>query len=153
MNDTHPAPSPRKSYTNLPMTLTAFTKQVAALRKALRDLYGSSFHHAELGIRASPDDRPDAHNVLREDLDPEYHAECDVYDTVPLDELRFQSMHGPVVLDLYVYEKTEWGGPDGYQLFSNAGAFFRNGKFIGVVDSVPAGADYERLLAEVQKAG
>lgn len=126
----------RKSYPNLPMTLTAFKQEISALNSAIRKMFGSDvFHHAEFAYRDSPDDREDRHNVLREQLDPSYRAECDLFDKYPADAecMKTLDMHGPVILDLYVYEKSHWDGGCG-DLLTNVYAYFKNGKLIGVAE-------------------
>jgi hypothetical protein len=124
----------RKSYPNLPMTPTAFKKEIAALNSAIWEMFGSDvFHHAEFAYRDSPDDREDRHNVLREQLDPAYHAQCDLFDKYKADaeNMKDLDMHGPVILDLYVYENIGYGD---YDLLTNVYAYFKNGKLIGVAE-------------------
>lgn len=124
----------RKSYPNLPMTLTAFKQEIFALNSAIRKMFGSDvFHHAEFAYRDSPDDREDRHNVLREQLDPAYRAECDLFDKYKADSenMKDLDMRGPVVLDLYVYENIGYGDCD---LLTNVYAYFKNGKLIGVAE-------------------
>ena len=129
MNAT-PPPSPRRqSRPNLPMTATAFRKEVSALRAALRRRFGSSLHHADYAQRSSPDNRPDAHNLLREVQDPAYHDQCDLFDHVSLDCLKSEDMHGIVILDLYVYVREGFGD---YELYDNAYAYFVDGVFKGL---------------------
>jgi hypothetical protein len=138
---------PKRTYPNLPMTLTAFNKQVSALNKALRRRYDTSFHHAEYAERASPDQRPNSYNLLPEVLNPEYANQCDLFDKNRLSSLKHEDFHGWVVLDLYVYVRY---GLD-YELGDNAYAWFKDGEFKALTGYMPSGTEYRRMLEEVQK--
>jgi hypothetical protein len=148
----------KKTYTNLPMTMTAFRKQVAVLNAALKKRFGADvFHHAEYANRewatprADRDESADKHNILTEMLDREYHKQCDLFDKSKLSELGVygDNMHGAVVLDVWVYETLGYG--DEYDLLDQVNAYFKNGEFIGLSSYEPEDPEYQRLLAEVQK--
>lgn len=138
---------PAKTATNLPITLTAFRKEVSALRAALRKKFGSSLHHADYAQRSSPDNRPDAHNLLREVQDPAYHEQCDLFDHISLDCLKNEDMRGIVILDLYVYVREGFGD---YELYDNVYAYFVDGKFKGL--SGYFGEAPARMLETLQAA-
>lgn len=136
-------------HSNLPISVTAFRAELTKLRKALKQRFGSSFHHAEYGDRSSPDNRADSHNLFREELDADYHEQCGLHDILHLDELLHANMHGPVVLDLYVYE---FCGFNDWSLATNEYAYFLDGRFIGLASGVGRTDENDVMLSRIQRA-